>query len=61
MYKLLARNQISLHTEYVTSRENITDALSRGDIAGFLAGFPSATFKAHIPLPGHLSSKLISV
>lgn len=61
IYKLLARNQISLCTEYVTSRENVTDALSRGDIPSFLHGFPSATVRSHIPLPGHLVDKLISV
>ncbi|KAF8961317.1 hypothetical protein BDZ97DRAFT_1594301, partial [Flammula alnicola] len=32
IYKLLAKNQLSLHSEYVASRDNITDALSRGDI-----------------------------
>lgn len=60
MYRLLARNQLSLHSEYVTSRENVTDALSRGDIPAFLHGFPGATTRAHISLPQHLEGKLIS-
>jgi hypothetical protein len=61
IYKLLAQNQISLCTEYVTSHKNVTDALSQGDIPDFLYGFPSATVRSHIPLPGHLVGKLISV
>jgi hypothetical protein len=61
MYKLLASKQIALHAEYITSRDNVTDALSRGDIPSFLEGFPSATTKVHIPLPSHLVGKLVSM
>ena len=60
MYRLLARNQLSLHSEYITSRENVTNALSRGNIPTFLHGFPHATTQAHISLPQHLEGKLIS-
>lgn len=59
IYRLLAKNQLTLVTEFVPSRDNISDALSRGDIAAFLRGFPRATVRAHITLPPHLSDKLI--
>lgn len=54
-------NGIRLRTEYVPSRDNIADALSRGDIAAFLAGFPLAAEQASFNLPDHLEGKLISL
>ncbi|VDC02686.1 unnamed protein product [Peniophora sp. CBMAI 1063] len=40
IFRLLTAEGVLLSTEYVASRDNITDALSRGDIPSFLAGFP---------------------
>lgn len=59
IYLLQAQQGIRLHTEYVSTRVNISDALSRGDVAGFLAGFPSVNTQASIDLPKHLAGKLI--
>ncbi|KIP03136.1 hypothetical protein PHLGIDRAFT_78047, partial [Phlebiopsis gigantea 11061_1 CR5-6] len=50
---------ISLHTEYVPSRDNVTDPLSRGDISSFLLHFPSAKVRSEWVLPPHLRSCLI--
>ena len=61
IYKLLSRSQLTLYSVYVLSRANISDALSRGDVAGFLAGFPSAVIHSTCPLPLHLADKLIPV
>ncbi|KAF8871227.1 hypothetical protein BD779DRAFT_1414809, partial [Infundibulicybe gibba] len=36
VYQLLAQNQIFVKAEYISSRENVSDALSRGDVTGFL-------------------------
>jgi hypothetical protein len=59
IYVLQANSGILLHPIYVPSRLNIADALSRGDITSFLKGFPLASSRVHIPLPDHLSGKLI--
>jgi hypothetical protein len=61
IYLLQAQHQIRLKTVHVTSRENISDALSRGAIAEFLTGFPSVNSQVSIPLPDHLLDKLISL
>ena len=61
VFALQARNNVRIRTEYVPSRENIADPLSRGDIAAFLANFPGATQQASFPLPDHLTTKLISL
>jgi hypothetical protein len=61
VYVLQARHGIRLHATYVPSQENIADALSRGDITGFLRGFPSVSTKASIRLPDYLSGHLISL
>ncbi|KAG1874842.1 hypothetical protein F4604DRAFT_1581871, partial [Suillus subluteus] len=61
IFALQALNGVRIRTEYVPSCENIADALSRGDIATFLAGFPIASQKVAFPLPDHLSEKLISL
>jgi hypothetical protein len=61
IYVLQAKAQVFLKTEYVETRRNISDALSRGDIPGFLAGFPSAQSFSNLSLPDHLADKLIPV
>lgn len=45
-------------TMYVSSRDNISDALSRGQVSEFLQGFPLARTQVVIPLPKHLIDKL---
>lgn len=59
IYRLLAQSQLLLHAEYVASRDNVVNALSRGDIPGFLHGFPSATQHLSPPLPPHLEHLLV--
>lgn len=59
IYQLQARQGVRIHAEYVSTRDNIADALSRGDVAGFLAGFPSVTTQVSLPLPSHLVGKLV--
>lgn len=59
VYLLQAKNTIRLSTTYVSTRVNISDALSRGDVAAFLRGFPSVDTEASTPLPVHLSDKLL--
>lgn len=61
VYQLQAENGFRLHTVYVPTRTNIADALSRGDIKAFMAGFPGAEMPIPIPLPPHLSGKLIQL
>ena len=60
VYALQAKSLIRIHAVYVPSRENIADALSRGDIAGFRQGFPHVTTEISLSLPEHLLGKLIS-
>lgn len=59
VYLLQARHGVRICSEYVRSRDNIADALSRGDVQGFLAGFPSVSTQVSIPLPEHLIGKLV--
>lgn len=59
IYRLMLETHISVKAVYVESRLNIADALSRGDISGFLKGFPHASSKISFPLPSHLSSYLL--
>lgn len=61
VYRLQAERSIRIHATHIPSRENIADALSRGDLVGFRAGFPSASTHVHMSLPAHLQGKLISV
>ena len=58
IYHSLAEEKISIKSELVQSRENISDALSRGDIPSFLSGFPAATTKILLVPPPHLALKL---
>ena len=59
IYHLQVDAHILLKAIYMESRVNITDALSRGNIAGFLKGFPEASNKVTFPLPSHLASCLL--
>jgi len=56
IYHLLAEARISVKTEHVSSRDNVSDALSRGDIPSFLHAFPRASVKIRLnpppPSPG---------
>ena len=61
VYLLQAQHRIRLKSMHVSSRENISDALSRGAVKEFLTGFPSVDTQISIPLPGHLSDKLVSL
>ena len=61
VYLLQAQHHIRLKMIHVTSCDNISDALSRGAISKFLAGFPSVNIHASIPLPDHLSGKMVSL
>ncbi len=60
-YLLLAEEGVSLVCEYVSTRDNITDALSQGDITAFLSGFPTACEQTTCMLPPHLEGKLRSL
>ncbi|KAJ3576811.1 hypothetical protein NP233_g147 [Leucocoprinus birnbaumii] len=50
---------MSLKATHVASRDNIADALSRGDVEAFLRGFPTAATRFSIPVPQHLSDFII--
>jgi hypothetical protein len=59
VYLLQVKANIWLHTMYISSRNNISDTLSRGQVSEFLQGFPLARIQVVIPLPEHLVNKLI--
>lgn len=61
IFAVLAPRGLRLTAEYVTSRDNVTDALSRGDIDRFRRGFPVASTQALLLLPSHLEEKLVSL
>ena len=58
IHVLLASSGLVLHRRHVASRENVSDALSRGDIAGFLTGYPTASEKISLAPPPDLSETL---
>lgn len=60
IYTNLASLRLRLVATFIPSRENITDALSRGDVPSFLHGFPSAATPSSLPLPAYLTGKLMS-
>lgn len=60
VYALQAKSRVRLQAVYVESRANISDALSRGDIHGFLKGFPDVSTRLALRLPEHLRDKLVS-
>ena len=61
IYSRLAEARISIKAAHVPSRENVSDALSRGDIVSFLKGFPKAAVQVHLEPPHYLASKLQSL
>lgn len=58
LYLAMAKHRVVLEATYVTSRSNIADALSRGDITAFLAGFPGGAERTDCLLPQHLAHLL---
>lgn len=60
IYGICAEQGIYLAAQYVPSRSNVTDALSRGDVKAFIDGFPSATTRTGMPLPSRLHDQLVS-
>jgi hypothetical protein len=54
-YTSLARLGVTLAAEHVPGVINVADALSRGDVAGFLAAFPAARTRTSIKLPPALA------
>jgi hypothetical protein len=58
IYKFLAHHLLTATAEHVSSCDNISDALSRGDIAGFLHSFPHVTSHLPISIPPYLVHKL---
>lgn len=61
LYVCCANHGIHLQAVYVPSRDNVTDALSRGDVPAFLAGFSQASARSSMPLPSHLAGLLMSL
>ncbi|KIK32030.1 hypothetical protein CY34DRAFT_102361, partial [Suillus luteus UH-Slu-Lm8-n1] len=61
VYQLQAVNSFRLHTVYMPTRANISDALSHGDIMAFLDSFPGAANPISISLPLHLSGNIIQL
>lgn len=58
IYTILAENGMDLHASYVSTHENISDALSRGDVEHFLKSCSSPMSHLTITLPPHLSPLL---
>ncbi|PSR81116.1 hypothetical protein PHLCEN_2v6451 [Hermanssonia centrifuga] len=54
IYRLCADHRIHLAAQHVPGRDNISDALSRGDVAAFLAAFPAISRQTSMSLPPHL-------
>lgn len=59
IYLLQAKHQLQLLSTYVASQDNIADTLSRGDVVDFFRGFPAICQQISLPLPDHLSGKLL--
>jgi hypothetical protein len=58
IYHLQLNSHIRLKAIHVSGRDNIVDALSRGDINNFLKGFSQTTNKVTFYPPPHLSELL---
>jgi hypothetical protein len=58
IYQVLASHNTYLKTLHVSSAENISDSLSRGNIDQFLERFPSFQ-RTHVDLPPTLEDKMI--
>lgn len=59
IFIVLAQQRVRLTAIYVPSRSNVVDALSRGDVAAFLKGFPQAHTHSIPSLPDHLSQLIV--
>ena len=59
VYLLQAQHCIRLKAVHVMSQDNISDALSHGAVNEFFTSFPSINIRASVPLPSHLSDKLV--
>ena len=49
----LAEARISIKTEHIESRLNVSDALYRGNIPSFLKGFPKVSVRISLDPPRH--------
>jgi len=58
LHRLLLPSHILLTAQHIPGKRNITDSLSRGDLATFHAAFPSADIVSDLPLPAHLAGLL---
>lgn len=58
IYRLLAHRRSCLKAIHVSSANNISDCLSRGDFAAFARRFPSFKRAPHFDLPDFLADKL---
>jgi len=56
IYSLAAQERVILKSKYVSSGDNISDPLSRGNLAAFLYRFSAATAAPFLTLPIHLSN-----
>lgn len=61
LLQVLPQHHVWLKAIHVPSHINISDVLSQGDINGFLHSFPSITIQVSLPVPTHLSDKLVSL
>jgi hypothetical protein len=59
IFNLQACSGLRIFAEYVQSRDNVSDALSRGNLSEFIQNFPTAAMRAYPSLPPHLSSLLV--
>ncbi|PSR81677.1 hypothetical protein PHLCEN_2v6296 [Hermanssonia centrifuga] len=58
IYELCTAQRIHLIAQHVPGRLNISDVLSRGDIATFLKAFPNISTQTSVPIPHHLALQL---
>lgn len=61
IYSTLAQHHFYLRGEHVSGHDNIANALSCGDISGFLARFLEASRRSSLVLPAHLQGCLTSL
>lgn len=60
IYSQCANHHIYLAAQYVALWDNISNMLSRGNVVGFLAGFPSTHSHSDMKTPGLLRGQLQS-
>ncbi|KIO11952.1 hypothetical protein M404DRAFT_20508 [Pisolithus tinctorius Marx 270] len=58
LYLLQADLDIAVQAIHVPSQDNIANALSHGDIKGFLTSFPAASTQVYPPIPPYLADML---